>query len=86
VEHCFGVIGGSFHGDGNTFTFFLDPTRPGTRGFVGARCSDVGGYLTCSGTNGETVFYFPDDSFSIDSTLYFGDANYGTGVDAKINY
>jgi hypothetical protein len=86
VESCFNVMGGTFQGDEPAPFWFDDPTRPGNEGFIGAPCSDVGGYLACTGTNGETVFFFPDDSFGIDTTLNIGDANYGTPVDPKINY
>ena len=86
VESCFNVIAGTFQGNELGILYFVDPAGPGTGGFVGAHCSDAGGYLACTGSNGETVFYLPDYSFGVSSELYFGDANYGTNIDVQINY
>ncbi|PMD13922.1 hypothetical protein NA56DRAFT_755353 [Hyaloscypha hepaticicola] len=57
VESCFNVIAGTFQGNEPGPLSILDPAGPGTGGFVGAPCSDAGGYLACTGSNGETVFY-----------------------------
>jgi len=86
VADCFNIKAGVFSDNEPAVFFFVDPTRPGTQGFVSSPCSDVGGILTCDGANGENVFYFPDESFGISAELYFGDANYGTAVTVDIVY
>jgi hypothetical protein len=91
VKDCFNVIAGVFADNDPAVLFFVDPKNPGTNGFVPSPCSSVPGQnaankdLTCTGVNGETVFYFPYTNYGVLSELYFGNQNFGVTVEVRID-
>lgn len=94
VQDCFNVVTGVFSGDEPAVLFLVDPTTQGSSGFVPSPCTafesqtssgDTVFDLSCTGANGETVFYFPVESFGLVTELYFGDANYGQSVEVRLN-
>ncbi|KAE9371747.1 hypothetical protein N431DRAFT_467909 [Stipitochalara longipes BDJ] len=86
VAACLNIVAGVFLGNSPAVLFLVDPTAPGTAGFVGASCHIIANHFLCEGANSETTFYFPDESFGVSPELYFGDSNYGTEVVLLVVY